>query len=227
MSQYTLLIGLLAWTCAVGFAADAPNGGYEEAIQSAMAQHGVSSTILRRISALKDAPPPGSNGFPIELAGKPGIRVMLDRDYWALAAAGKGNDSVTYILNPKDEQSALVMAVGEIKGTMSDAEIAKAPGFKGITKRPGIVANEKIFWRSWEDAEHLYSDCAILLAASGIQDGKKYSVHLHITANTPERRKALEDHLESLQLAFHLDAAEQKTAEPNGATGGGSPHRSP
>lgn len=227
MKRCTLLIGLLVWTCVSGFAADAPVDNYEEAIQAAMARYGVSSTILRRRNALKDTPPPGSEGFPIELAGKPGIRVVLDRDYWALAATGKGNESITYILNPKDEQSALVMAVGESKGVMSDAELAKAPGFTEITKRPGTIANEKIVWRSWATDEHLFSDCSVLLPASGLQDAKKYLVHLHITANTPERRKALEDHLESLRLAFLSDATEQKAAAPKEATGSSSPRHSP
>ena len=226
MTQRILLIGLVACVWAAGHAADDPKGVSEEAAQSVLTKYGVSSTVLRPKRALRDAPPPGGQGFPIELEGKPGVRLVLDLDYWAMMIEGKGSAPVVYMLNPKDEQSALVITIGESKREFSDEDLAKEPGFTEIRRRPGSIGDEKVVWRSWSDAKHLYSDCTAQLSAVGSQDAKKYAVDLYVTANTPERRKALEEHLESLRLIFG-SGPDEKAAEPNGGANGASPHRPP
>ncbi len=122
-------------------------------------------------------------------------------------------DSVLYMLNPKDEQSALVVTIGEDKTVRSDAELAKESGFTKLTRHSGIITKHKVVWRSWSNADHLYSDCAVKLSPDDAQASKKYDVHLHVTANTTARRKALEEHLESLRLVLG-SKTEEKVAEP-------------
>jgi len=202
IKQWILLLGLVVGVRTAVCAADGLQGASEKAAQTVLANHGVSSTVLRSENALRDVPPPGGKGFPIELAGQPGVRVVLDLDYWVLMVGGKGNATVLYMLNPKDEQSALVITIGQSKGALSDETLAKEPGFTQFSQHPGRIGNEKVMWRSWSDANHLHSDCTALLTPVGTPDAKKYPVSLNVTANTPERRKALEDHLESLQLDF-------------------------
>ena len=219
-------IACLFCRCAAGYAADATAGASEDAVQSVLAQHGVWSKVLRHKNELRDEPPPGSKGFPIALEGQPGIRVELDLDYWALMMRGKGNASAVYLLNPKDEQSALVISIGETGGEIPDESLAKEPGFTGFSRHAGAIGNEKITWRSWSDANHLYSDCSAQLSAVDGQGGKKYGILLQVTANTPERRKALEEYLESLRLVFRPGTGD-KPAEPNGKGDRASPRRSP
>ena len=65
----------------------------------------------------------------------PGVALVLDRDYWVLAVMKAGEPS-SWILNPKDEQSALNIAVGEDVHDRSDDKLAEAPGFTRITRHP-------------------------------------------------------------------------------------------
>jgi hypothetical protein len=150
---------------------------------------------------VKDAPASSEDGVRILLAGSPGVAVVLDRDYWALAIMKAGVPS-HWVLNPKDEQSGLNIAVGESAHDRSDEELAKAPGFTRITRRPGIIGGEAASWRSWSDENHPYSDCVVWLPAENAPLRRNHRVELIVTANSQERRRALEDRLASLQLGF-------------------------
>jgi hypothetical protein len=174
----------------------------DRATQRVLEEYGVSTTIVRPWDLLKDIPAQGDKGFPILLQGQPSVHLILDRDYWALAIKKTKGQPVSYILNPKDEQSALNISVGEDGHDRSDADLAKAPGFSKIKRESGTIATEPVIWRRWSDQNHLYSDCSVLLPAKQDNETRKYRVRLKVTANTQERRKTLEDHLKSLQLIF-------------------------
>lgn len=184
----------------------------DRATQRVLADYGVSAKIVRPWSALRDKPPTGENGFPISLKGNPGIRLVLDLDYWALAVKKTKDQPASYILNPKDEQSALNISVGEGGYNRPDADLAKDPGFTEIQRESGTIANENVVWRRWSDKNHLYSDCTVRLPAKQHKQSAKYRLKLMVTANTEERRKALEDHLRSLELIFPMSpSAKQKS----------------
>ena len=174
----------------------------DEAVKRVLEKYGLSATIVRPWKDCKDAPAPGEKGVHIVLAGSPGVEVVLDRDYWALAATNAGDHSPSWVLNPKDEQSGLNIAVGDDLHHKSDDRLARDPGFTRITRHAGTVDGEAVTWRSWSDENHLYSDCTVSLAARNDPVNRKHQVMLIVTANTEARRKALEDSLASLQLIF-------------------------
>src|SRR6516165_3167748 len=174
----------------------------DEAVKRVLAQHGVSARIVRPWSAVND-PAPGEKGVRILLAGSPGVELVLDRDYWALALTKPGEQSPrSWALNPKDEQSALNVAVGEDFRVRPEEQLATHPGFTKITSHPGTVDGEAVTWRSWSDEYHLYSDCTVRLAAKNDPLARTHRVILMVTANTEARRKALEESLAALQLSF-------------------------
>lgn len=221
MKTQNLLMGLLACLCAAGCATAKPKGYSEREVQLWLKDHGVTSTVLRPKSALRDVPDRGQKGFLILLEGNPRILVVLDRDYWVLAVPKKAGESVSYMLNPKDEQSALTITINDDAPETSDVDLARDPGFTEITRQPGIIAHEKVVWRRWSDANHLYSDCTVQLPAVDAQDSKKYRVYLKIIANTPIRRKALEEHLDSIRLIL-WNGRDEPVAQ-DGVANGASP----
>ena len=162
-------------------------------------EFGVSARIVRPWNAVKEAPASGEEGVRILLAGSPSVEVVLDRDYWALVVTKE--QSTSWILNPKDEQSALNIVVGDVHDR-SDEKLAEAPGFTRITRQPGTIAGEAVTWRRWSDENHRYSDCTVWLPAKNDPLKRKHQVTLIVTANTVERRRALEERLASLQLSF-------------------------
>jgi len=185
-----------------GCTTDRIDGYSEREAQLVLGKLGVSSRVLRPKSALRDAPTFGDKGFIFLLDGHPSVHVVLDRDYWVLALPNEQNET-SYMLNPEDEQSALNITVGEDwYGSRPDADLAKDPGFTEIRRDSGTIANQSVIWRRWSDKYHLNSDCTVYLPARNDEMKKKYRVILEVTANTVERRKALEDHLASLQLIF-------------------------
>src|SRR6266478_950925 len=98
--------------------------------------------------------PQNSSDVPIFLPGKPSLRMNLDREYSGLFVPPiKTNlDCVSYMLAPKDDQSALVISIGEqCHETDTDAELAKDPGFTGTTTGPGVIAGQKVVWKRWSD----------------------------------------------------------------------------
>lgn len=200
--QYQIM-GLLIILCIIGCATDNPKGYSEREVQPVFKNNfGVSSTVLRPKSALRDLPTSGANGFPFLLEGNPSIHVVLDRDYWVLALTDGKPDSISYMFNPKDEQSSLLISIGEDFHEKSDADLFENSKSTKITKELGIIAKEKVTWRRWFDEEHLYSDCSIRIPVKNDIENKKYTVHITVIANTALRRKALEDHLASLELLF-------------------------
>jgi len=173
----------------------------DQAVQRVLAKYGVSARIVRPWSAVQETPPSGDKGVPILLAGSPGVALVLDRDYWVLASTKPGGQSASWILNPKDEQSGLNIFVDEDVHDRSDETLAKEPGFTRITRTTGTVDGEAVTWRRWSDENHLYSDCTVWLSAKNDPAKQKHRVTLMVTANTEERRRALEEHLAFLQLS--------------------------
>ncbi len=175
----------------------------DEAVRRVLTDNGVPAVIVRPWSAVQDPPPSGGKGFLILLAGSPGVEVVLDRDYWALAVAKPGQQSVSgWVLNPKDEQSGLNIDLGDDVWDLLDRNLAKDPGLT-FTRQPGTIDGEAVEWRRWSDGHHLYSECAVRLAARNDPvEERKHRVNLVVTANREERRQALEERLASLQLSF-------------------------
>jgi hypothetical protein len=151
---------------------------------------------------VKDEPPAGAKGVEVVLPGSPGVAMVLDRDYWAVSVASPGKRADSWALNPKDEQSALNIAIGENIYDRTDSQLAKDPGFTEITRHPGTINGQAVTWRRWADENHLYSDCNVRLSATGDPAGRAHRVKLIVTANTEGRRRALEEHLTSLRLSF-------------------------
>jgi len=175
----------------------------DEAVRRVLASYGLSARIVRPWHAVKDSPASGDKGVRILLAGSPGVELVLDRDYWALVITKAGEQSAaSWVLNPKDEQSALNISVGEDVHDRSDEKLAEDPGFTQITRHAGTIDGEAVTWRRWSDKNHLYSDCTLWLLAKSDPLKRKHQVSLIVTANTEARRRALEDRLASLQLKF-------------------------
>jgi hypothetical protein len=144
-----------------------------------------------------------TDDFPIQLPGKPSVRMVLDREYEAITGGPpEQRDCTLYMLNPKDQQSGLVIGIGEECFDKTDADRAKAPGFTAITRESGEVAGQKVTWRRWSDANHLYSDCVLRLTPVDATESTKFRVKLFVIANTSSRRKTLEEHVASIQLAL-------------------------
>jgi len=174
----------------------------DQATVRVLAEYGLSARIVRPWSAVQDAPPPGAKGVKIVLTGSPGVAMVLDRDYWAVSIAKPGEQADSWALNPKDEQSALNVAIGDSNHVRTDAQLAEDPGFTKITRHPGTVGGKAVTWRRWADENHLYSDCTVRLSATGDAKTRTHQVDLIVTANTEERRRALEERLASLRLRF-------------------------
>lgn len=189
----------------------------DRATQRVLADYGVSASIVRPWETLREKAATGEKGYPILLEGDPGVRLVLGRDYWALAVKQTKGGPASYILNPKDEQSSLNISVGEGGHDRSDADLSEDPGFTEIKRESGTISNQAIVWRRWSDKNHLYSDCSVLLPAKHDKKSKKYRVTLMVTANTQERRKTLEDHLKTLQLIFPASTSTKE--KPNKAIG--------
>jgi hypothetical protein len=174
----------------------------DQATVRVLALHGLSARIVRPWVAVKDRPPAGAKGVEVVLPGSPGVAMVLDRDYWAVSIASPGEQPDSWALNPKDEQSALNIAIGENIHDRTDSQLAKELGFTEITRHPGTISDQAVSWRRWADENHLYSDCNVRLSATGDPRGRTHRVKLIVTANTEERRRALEEHLSSLRLSF-------------------------
>jgi len=155
------------------------------------------------ISAGQDRSSAPSTSFTVYLPGQPSLRMDLDREYSVIPATGtQQTDCVVYTLNPKDQQSSLVISVGEHCFYSPDAELAKRPGFTAITRELGVIAVQRVVWRRWSDAYNLYSsDCAVrLVPVDALTNSTTYRVKLRTVANTSGRRKVLEERLSSIQL---------------------------
>jgi len=161
-------------------------------------QYGVPAQILRPYALLQDKSSRDDGRFLFEFDGDPCIHLLLDRDQWVIRSAGAAlkRDITSYMFNPEDGQSALVISFGNDGFDTTDAMLAKSPGFTKITRGDGMVATAKVVWRRWSDNEHLYSDCTTILPA---QD-KKIKTSIHITANSEARRQSLENCLSSLKF---------------------------
>lgn len=197
------IIGMLLIIQLVGCTTNHSKGYSEQEAQSVITnKFGISTTVLKPKGALRDTPLTGVNGFPFLLKGNPSISVVLDRDYWVIASTKENTDLITYMLNPIDEQSSLLISIGKDLHEQSDADIVEQYKPTKIKKQSGVIANNTVSWRQWSDENHLYSDCYFDLPAMNDIVNKKYNVIISIIANTTARRKALEDHMASIQLLF-------------------------
>ena len=91
--------------------------------------------------------PQNSSDVPIFLSGKPSLRMNLDREYSGVFIPPQktNEDCVSYILAPKDDQSALLIHVGEqCHEANTDADLAKDPGFTGVVRGPGVIAGQEV-----------------------------------------------------------------------------------
>ena len=219
-TKWPLLIPFLLGACAVTSPTPQPRPQPREtpdqAVVRVLAEYGLSARIVRPWSAVKDAPAPGAKGVEIVLAGSPGVQMTLDRDYWAIAVAKPGKQADSWVLNPKDEQSGLNIAIGDDVHHRTDAQLAKEPGFTEITRHPGTVGGQAVTWRRWADENHYYSDCIVRISATGDPTRRGHQVELIVTANTQERRQALEEHLASLRLSSDMMSANRRMAVQQG-----------
>jgi hypothetical protein len=168
---------------------------------------GRSVRIVRPWSALTETPSSGE-GVPILLPGSPGLALVLDRDYWAVVVTRPEQHSASWMLTPKDEQSTLNIDValddprGSLDALLDDADSHKHATGPGPPRQPETVGGKAVGWLRWSDRNELYSSCEVGLAAENERGGRTYNVRLRVTANTEERRQALEERLASLRLSF-------------------------
>jgi hypothetical protein len=183
------------------------------ATQIVLKQYGLESEILRSFDRLEAESKRADGRFEFLLAGAPAVYVLLDRDYWVLTAweATKGRKGSLYVLNPKDEQSALNITVDEGKTNRTGFDKSREPGFSGYSTGDGVLAGSSVSWRRCFDSKHLYSEATVVISLGHGAKAAIYTVHVDITANTEARRKALEDCLALLELR----KAEPEKNRPN------------
>ena len=200
MKKLSIIVALATLGCVA--ASSAAGGTPPYAVQKVLKQYGLDSEILRSPEVLETTSSRKDGLFPLSFPGNPGFEVLLDRDYWVLASwSAKGeNNVIAYALNPSDEQSALNITIGSGLHERSDTMLKKDPGFSGITRGKGVIANRPIEWRRWSDQYHLYSDCTVELPPVGAES--IFRVNVSITANSVARRAALEDCMANLRLVL-------------------------
>jgi hypothetical protein len=76
------------------------------------------------------------------------------------------------------------------------------------------IAGETVAWRQWADANHVFSDCTVHLRGGPGGSQAPLEVYLSVTANTPKRRAALEDHASTLRFATDADKPAPEPAQP-------------
>ena len=172
--------------------------------QKVLSQNGVDSKILRPCNLVGKTSSRKDGKFFFSFEGIPGIEVPLDRDYWVLAtwSAKRDNDIVGYMLNPTDGQSALNISMGHNLSVRSADTLSKDPGFSGIKSSAGVVGGQKVTWSRWSDQNHLHSECTFSMPSHDESELPGYEVNIVITANSEERRSALEDGMASLKLLY-------------------------
>ena len=173
-------------------------------IQKVLSNHGVDSKILRSYDQLKESSTRPDGRFLFNFEGRPGVQVLLDRNYWVVAAwsATHETDGTGYMFNPEDEQSALNIGFGNQSESNAAIDWSKEPGFTAFTSGEGKVGNQKVTWRRWSDQKHLYSECHVSLPVRDPGEPANHKLKIFITANTKERRGALEDAMATLQLQY-------------------------
>jgi hypothetical protein len=172
------------------------------ATQIVLKQYGLESEILRSFDRLEAKSQRPDGRFEFFLAGAPAVYVLLDRDYWILTAwdAKKEKSGSSYVLNPKDEQSALNITIDEGKTNRAGFDKSREQGFTGYSTGDGVLAGMPVSWRRCSDSRHLYSEATVAVSLGSGAKATTYTVHVDITANTEARRKALEDCLALLEL---------------------------
>ncbi|OIQ85600.1 hypothetical protein GALL_325370 [mine drainage metagenome] len=137
----------------------------------------------------------------LTLPGDPVIHLVLDRDYKVIAIGNRDGSSAkdlrVYILEPMDDQSSAVLALGSGGYHKTEADIAKMCEGAKVTKVDGEIAGVKTLWWHYRDSRHLYSTCSVTLRD---KKGKKIPAYFDLVANTPERLAALEDAFSKIEF---------------------------
>lgn len=215
MKRNRTLIFSLFLSCACGITS-ALGVTMDLAMQKVLKDYGIESKILRSFDQAKGRSPTSDRLFPFELEGAPGIKLVLERDYWILASWSnkKDDDTYGYIFNPRDGQSALNISIGESVHDRTDAELSQMPGFSFIAHGEGNIAGHPVVWRRWSDQNHLYSDCALKITTAEGGKTKTYKVNVLVTANSVARRQALEACMPTLRLLKYVTVKEKAAAAP-------------
>jgi hypothetical protein len=188
-------------------------------MQKMLTGYGLETKILRSFDGMTERSPTGDGLYPFQFDGRPGIKVILDRDYWILAtwSKKKEDDTFGYIFNPRDGQSALNISIGESASEQTDAVLAQAPGFSFIGHGEGNVAGQPVVWRRWSDDNHIYSDCTVRVAGKEGNETRTYKMTVMISANSVTRRQELEACMPSLELLPSAKLPEAATPAPAAA----------
>jgi len=137
------------------------------------------------------------------LEGPPTIRLTLDREYKVLEmrpespARASGSDLRTWMFVPKDEQSSVVFGIG-VGGNRKTEEVISRMYEGAVVKRiPGAVAGKKAEWWHYEDSQHLYSACYVVLPDKA---GVEHPVYIDLVANRPQRISSLEEAFSRMEV---------------------------
>ena len=124
------------------------------------------------------------------------VSIALDRPYKILARRLRGWPFVLeYKLNAPDGESTLSISLDTSDFRSSDEVVSKSPGFSGIERRKIRVGPQEVVFREWSDSGAHNSDASTRLEAAA-----DLPVVIRIKAHAKDRKKALEDALQSIRL---------------------------
>jgi hypothetical protein len=182
---HTRILGALAFLSALGASAADPGPAAATGLSIESAGH-----------SFQKAP----DVEAVVIGASPAIYLELDREYGVVRIKGNPN---AFDLLPQDDQSALGLILWGASRVPTEEELSRVPGYKHGSSRTMEVAGEKVVWRQWADANHFFSDCTVHVPTGGAE---RLAVYLNVTANSPKRRRALEDHAPSIRVAGPQDA---------------------
>ena len=127
------------------------------------------------------------------------VGITVDRPYKILARRQRGWPFVLeYKLNAPDGESTLSVSLDTSDFRSSDDEVFKSPGFSGIERRKIRVGSEEVVFREWSDSRVHNSDAFTRLDV--VDSHSQVPIVIGITAHAKDRRKALEDAVQSMRL---------------------------
>jgi hypothetical protein len=127
------------------------------------------------------------------------VRITIDRPYEILARRQRGWPFVLeYVLNAPDGESTLSVSFSTSDLRSSDEEVSRSPGFSGIGRKKIRVGSREVVFREWSDSGGYYSDASAQLEMT--DSNSQLPVVVRIKAHAKDRKKALEDALQSLRL---------------------------
>ncbi len=126
------------------------------------------------------------------------VRINVDRPYKILARRQRGWPFVLdYKLKDPDGESTLSISL-DTSFRSSDEEVSKSPGFSRIERKRIRVGSEEVAFREWSDSSAHNSDASTRLQV--VDSHSQVPVVIRITAHAKDRKKALEDALQSMRL---------------------------